>query len=285
METTEILEKMGIFDAKIVAFKNEEDGEDYSVWKVSTPEKTFVLKEAKEYELEIYKKFLSTENGFAPRFYKSTRADGKDYILIEFIKGETLTKATRERIIPALDAVISMQRDFWMKKEFASVGFTFEKSLERRKNRGIYLNDAELEKTYEEFLKYYKILPRTLCHDDLLPFNIIASNEKAALIDWEYAGMLPYPVSIARFIAHGEESDDAFFYMSDKDKEFSIQYYYDNLVKEMGIPFEEYRKVLDYFLFYEYCEWVMIGNKYGNTDSERFIKYFEIAKQKAKELA
>ncbi|MBQ7874776.1 MAG: phosphotransferase, partial [Oscillospiraceae bacterium] len=244
MQIAEILETMGIFGAEISAFKNEEDGDDYAVWKLSTPENTLVLKKAKEYELEIYESFLSTENDFAPKLYKTARTDDGDYLLMEYVPGETLIKCTREKLILALDALISMQKSYWKNEKFASCGRGFEKSLEGRINRGKYLNDAELERTYKDFLEIYRTLPRTLCHDDFLPFNVIASEEKAVIIDWEVGGILPYPVSFARFIAHAEEKEDAFFYMTDKDKTFAVEYYYDKLLKEKDISYEEYIKAL-----------------------------------------
>ena len=75
-------------------------------------------------------------------------------------------------------------------------------------------------------------------------------------IDWEYAGILPYPTSLARLIAHGEEDESAFFFMTQKDKDYAIDYYYEHLLKEKGIGYNAYRKTLDYFLLYEYCEWI-----------------------------
>lgn len=285
MEIEKILERMGVFGAEISVFKNEEDGEEYAVWKVSTAENTFVLKKAKEFELEIYDKFLSTENDFAPKLYKTEHTENGDYLLMEFVPGKTLMKCGREQLVFALDAVISMQKRFWQNGKLGFSGCSFEKSLEGRINRGKYLNDPELEKTYEKFLEVYKTLPRTLCHDDLLPFNIIASEKRAVIIDWEAGGVLPYLTSFARLIAHYDENEDAFFYMKNEDREFAVRYYYENLPRKMGISFADYKKALDYFLFYEYCEWIMLGNKYGGTDSERFEKYLALAKEKARELA
>lgn len=54
--------------------------------------------------------------------------------------------------------------------------------------------------------------------DDLLPFNVIVSDDRAVLIDWEYGGILPYPSSFARLIAHGEEAEDSLFHMTREDR-------------------------------------------------------------------
>ena len=132
-------------------------------------------------------------------------------------------------------------------------------------------------------MRIYQELPRTLCHDDLLPFNLLIG-ERAVLIDWEYGGMLPYPGSLARLIAHGREDDSYLFFMTQADRAFAIDYYYDNLVKKHGISFEEYRRTLDYFIFYEYTEWIMLGNRYDARDDERFGYYMKLAEELAQKL-
>ena len=158
-------------------------------------------------------------------------------------------------------------------------------SLPRQQNRGKYLNDAALEQAYAEYLRLYSSVPRTLCHDDLLPFNVLCANGHATIIDWEYAAILPYPTSLARLIAHGEEDESAFFYMTQADKDYAIEYYFEHLLKENGIDYNDYRRTLDYFLLYEYCEWIMLGVKCNETGSERFQKYYAKAKEHIKTLA
>ncbi len=127
-------------------------------------------------------------------------------------------------------------------------------------------------------------IPRTLCHDDLLPFNVLIAKGKAAIIDWEYAGILPYPTSLARLIAHGEEDGKAFFHMKQADKDYAIEYFFEHLLKDKGINYDDYLRTMDYFLLFEYCEWIMLGNKYNDTKSERFKAYLIKAKDLAKKL-
>ena len=61
--------------------------------------------------------------------------------------------------------------------------------------------------------------------------------------------------------------------MTEADREFAISYYYDKLVKSKGISYTEYRETLDYFLLYEYCEWIMLGIKYGDREMPRYKEY------------
>ena len=280
-----IIAKMGFDErAEITAFKHEEDDSDYAVWKITEGAVARALKKTNKQELDVYDAFLISAECGAPRFYKSIEYDGELFFLMEYIEGHTLQKCDRESLTAALDALIYLQNIYWEKREFQGIGQGFEASLPGRQKRGKYLNDAELEQAYERYLQIYSDIPRTLCHDDLLPFNVLCAKERAVIIDWEYAGILPYPTSLARLLAHCEEDESAFFYMTQEDKDYAIDYYFEHLLKEKGIDYNAYRKTLDYFLLYEYCEWIMLGVKYNNTGSERFQKYYSKVKEHIKKM-
>ena len=157
----------------------------------------------------------------------------------------------------------------------AEIDFSYEKAK---------LENLYTEEAYEKFLKVFLSVPRSLCHDDLLPFNVISNNEKAALIDWECGGILPYPTSFARLIAHTEDNENALFYMKESDKCYAINYYYEKLLKEKGISYADWLDTLEFFLYYEYCEWIYVGNKYNVTDGKYFKKYLPIAKLQANKI-
>lgn len=273
----EILKSINISPSSIEPFKSVEDGAEYKAWLISDGEDKYVLKKAKGDELQIYRSFFSEPISGAPRFIQSTKTEDGDYFLMEYVNGKDLCKCERESLTCALDALISIQEKYWNTEPLF-----YEKALASRINRGKYLFDTELEEAYSRFLSEFESLPRTLCHDDLLPFNILVSDEGAALIDWEIAGVLPYPTSLARLIAHTENDPEYLFYMSDDDRAFAVDYYYDNLVKGKGISYSDYRRSLDLFLFYEYCEWIMVGNKYENAKGELFEKYTVKAKNHLK---
>lgn len=271
MNIREIITKMGFGNqAVITAFKHEDDDSDYAVWKIEDGNVIRVLKKTSKQELDIYDTFLSFAKLGVPRFYKSIEYDGELFILMEYLDGNNLQKCDRKSLTAVLDALIYLQNMYWEKRELEAIGHGFEASLPGRQKRGKYLNDVELEQAYEKYLQVYSNISRTLCHDDLLPFNVICTNEHAVIIDWEYAGILPYPTSLARLLAHCEEDESAFFYMRQEDKEYAIEYYFEHLLKEKGIDYSDYRKTLDYFLLYEYCEWIMLGVEYNDTENERF---------------
>lgn len=285
-ELTRILTKLGlprIEEGAISAFTADEDGGEYTVWMIDTGRDKYVLKRAKAFELETYRCFFSDKKSYAPAFFCSCKFDGEDYFLLEYCPGENLRRCEREKLKKALDSLIEMQDEFWQREELYGSAVTLEKSLEGIENRGRYLCSELLEKAYAEFVQLYKMTPRTLCHDDLLPINLLIG-ERAVLIDWEYGGILPFPTSFARLIAHGREEEGAFFYMTHEDRNYAIEYYYDRLIRKHGFSFDEYQRTLDYFLFYEYCEWVMIGNRYENRSDERYGYYLKLAKEMAAKL-
>ena len=279
----EILKALGLPEnCALEPFLNAEDGEAYSVWKVTAGNNIYVLKQAKEFEAQVYSVFLTGENPYAPQLFALAECEGKTYLLMEYIPGEDMRFCTREKLCKALDALIAMQKEWWEKPGYEDAAFSMDKARLGRIRRGQDLGNPELQKYYEGYLNRCEQLPKTLCHEDLLPFNVQIGEEKAVLIDWEYAGMQPYLSSFARLIAHGEAQEDAFFHMKERDRAFAIDYYYEHLVKEQGISYHTYREDLDYFLLYEYCEWIMLGIRYGDTTTERYCRYLALAKEHIK---
>ena len=280
-----ILSKMGLEmpPDSIQPFHNDEDGAAYRVWKVVYGDSTYVLKEAKGHEIETYQTFFDDRDPYAPALIGTWVGEDASYLLMEYVPGENLRSCRRETLIPVLDALIAMQKKWWQVPD-PGVGFGYEASLSGRKNRLQYLKDPQLESAYALFLEAYRRVPRTLCHDDLLPFNVVLDENRAVFIDWECGGILPYPVSLVRFLAHCQENEDAFFYMTDADKAFAVDYYYENLIQEKGIDYSEYLTTIRLFWFYEFCEWVYVGNKYEDTSSDRFREYLQKAKMLATEL-
>ncbi len=271
-------------NATITQLRHEEDDELYRVWKIEANNASYILKEAKGDEKYLYSAIPDVCKEYLPFVYQTITMDKKTYLLMEYVEGENLCRCDRARLTLALDALMALQQETW---EMPATGFlknTFKASLARRQNRGKYLNDALLEEAYDKFMAVYNSIAKSLCHDDLLPFNIITNDRKAVLIDWEVGGMLPYPTSFARFIAHTQEDTEAMFYMTSADKSFAIDYYYKNLLEKKGISYSEWLYILECFLFYEYCEWVFVGNKYQATDGEYYKKYFPLAKQQAAKI-
>ena len=72
--------------------------------------------------------------------------------------------------------------------------------------------------------------------------------------------------------------------MTDADKTYAISYFYEHFIKGKEVGMESYRRSIDLALFYEYCEWVYVGNQYQDTNNDRYRKYRQKAKSQAAKL-
>ena len=285
-ELREALRLLGIPDAGnagLTAFTSDEDGSQYAVWLVLKGEERYVLKKAKAYEKEVYSTFFREKKSYAPELLGSCSLNGDDWLLLEYCEGDDLRYCDRPRLIKALDALCEMQEEFWQRSGLYDRAVTMDRALEAAEERGRWLGSGLLEKAYAVYLEAYKETPRSLCHDDLLPINLLVG-ERAVLIDWEYGGVLPYLTSFARLIAHGRDDRDYYFCLSEADRAFAVDYFYERLPGRHGISYDEYRRTLGLLLFYEYCEWIMLGNRYDGRDDERFGYYMKLAEDAAKRI-
>ena len=286
LQLSGILSRLGlsvVSEEQISPFICDEDGSEYAVWLVDTGADKRVLKRAKGNEIAIYRSFFGARKSYVPAFLGACEWNGDTYFLTEYCPGADLCRCEWEKLKRALDALIAMQDEFWEREDLYGAANAYEAALKSIEHRGKYLCSALLERAYAQLQALYPNTPRTLCHDDLLPFNLLIG-ERAVLIDWEYGGMLPYPTSLARLLAHGREEDGAYFYLTRADRDFAIDYYYENLIKKHGISYEDYRRTLEHFFFFEYCEWVMLGNEYDSRDDPRYGDSLRLAEEAAAKL-
>ena len=273
-----ILNEKVSFELECFPFE-ESKGFYKNIYKIITHSKTYVLKKAKSYELDIYKNTTGLPS--IPKFYGSYRYYGHDYILFEFVKGHNVMKMDRNILIKVVDAIIAIQDKCWMKKE--TFGQPLESAIESRYKRLSYLPD-ELKETYEEYIDCFKKTPVTFSHEDLLPFNVLINDKDVSFIDLEIGGVLPYPTMLARLIAHTNEDKKAMFYLSKEDYQFAIEYYYSNFIKNKGISYDEYIKTINLFIFNELIEWIYVYKKYNYSTNNFYNGYYQKALQKIEEL-
>ena len=169
----------------VTQFYAEEDGSPYQVWKLDTDTGGFVLKKTSREEREVYETFFP-DGGPAPKAYAFGEFEREMYMLMEYVRGSSLSRCTRQQLQMALDALILSQEPYWNDTVHAEVGHGFPKSYPNRRKRLAYMGD--LTEAYEAYLDAFSAVPRTLCNDDMLPFNVLVGEEKAVIIDWEYAG-------------------------------------------------------------------------------------------------
>lgn len=280
---TEILTALG-FSAPVQAvtqFCSEEDGTPYQVWKLDTDTESLVLKKTSREEQDVYETFFPNQ-GPTPKVYAFGEYGGERYMLMEYVQGVSLSHCTRQQLKQTLDALIISQEQYWKCLAHSEVGYSFNKSYPNRRKRLEYMGD--LAQAYQAYLDEFSSVPRTLCNDDMLPFNVLVGEEGAVIIDWEYAGILPYPCAIARLLAFGEEDPQALFQMTEEDRQFALDYYYENLIKGKGISRSEYDRTLQLFFLKEYSEWVYCAGISGDYEMEQYKKYYGKAKKLAQDL-
>lgn len=263
-------------------FHREEDGSAYDVWKLETDAGAAVLKMISPQEREVWQTFFLHGAPGTPEIYGLAEHEGQNYLLMEFFAGETLSQADRSHWQRALDALIAMQNAFWQNTEQAGAGWRFEKKFASEQRWLPYMDD--LAEAYRAYLTEVARVPRTLCNDDLLPFNVLVNEERVVILDWEYGGILPYPCALARLLAFGEEGTDFFFRMSQADRDFALRYYYDHLLREKEIPWEKYLRTMQLFSLKEYAEWVYLARKEKDLSGVNYRKYYEKCKILAAEL-
>lgn len=266
----------------ICQFCSEEDGAPYHAWKIEKNGFSAVLKKVSPMERVVYETFFSQRCAFVPFVYGFREIGEESYMLMEYLNGETMSHCDREKLKRTLDSLIEMQDKFWENTKHEHVGYSFCRCLDNRKKRLPFMGDLGM--VYQEYLKSFETVPRTLCNDDMLPFNVIVNDTRAVFIDWEFGGILPYPCALARLLAFGEDAPDAMFYMSAEDQVFAVKYYFDNLVARKDISWETYIRTMKLFFFKEYSEWVYCANSSGDMDMPNYKKYYAKAKKLAHEL-
>ncbi len=261
-------------------FRAEEDGREYAVWKLETDRGPLVLKKTNRQERAVYETFFD-RGGPVPEVYAFGEYGGETWMLMEFVSGESMSRCTRERLVRTLDALIETQKKWWDDQDHDDIGYGFSASWPNRCKRLPYM--GELAPAYQAYLDEFERLPRTLCNDDLLPFNVLADETRAVILDWEYGGILPWPCALARLLAFGEAGDEM-FRMSPEDRDFALSYYYENLISSRGISRREFDRTMDLFFFKEYSEWVYCAALSGDYEMEYYKKYSVWAKKMARKL-
>ena len=266
---------------KIEPFPYEESKGYYkNVFKIITAQKNYVLKKAKENELDIYKHINNSLTN-VPYFYGDYHYYGSDYILLEYVSGKNAMIMNRNSLIRIIDAIINTQKKYWLSNE--TFGTTKEQAIKRYLNRLYYLPD-ELKEIYQQFIECFKEIEVTFSHEDLLPFNLIINKESVYFLDFEVGGILPYPTMMARLIAHTDDDKTAKFYLKKEDFRFAISYYYSRFIKEQGIKENDYLKAMNLFIFNELIEWIYVYQKNGYKPNEFYSRYYQKALNKKEEI-
>ena len=86
-----------------------EDDSLYDVWKICISNQNYILKKAKNDEIEIYNTFLKELKLGVPKLYNTYQYSNESYLLIEYIEGNELFKCNKNDLIKVIADVTGNQ--------------------------------------------------------------------------------------------------------------------------------------------------------------------------------
>lgn len=260
----EDMTREGITPGDISAEQFCDDGEGevnrYNVYKITAGDKYYVLKKSDEAEIRIYEHFLNGQGLPAPAYFGSTKWNGEQWILIEYVEGTDLRDYTPDMAIACAESISRIANRYWQEDEaeFArkKQDDRFERYWKRINKRAECLKEEPLlREAYDCFLRRQLTCPRTLSNGDFLQFNAIFWDKKVTLVDWAFGGIMPYSLDIARMIAHGTENRRTFpFYMTEAHKGLFVRRTYELL--ERRPSYERYLADIRLAVLNEYIEFI-----------------------------
>ncbi|MDE7221575.1 MAG: aminoglycoside phosphotransferase family protein, partial [Oscillospiraceae bacterium] len=206
-----------------------------------------------------------------PQFYGSAFYDHRHWILIEHIPGPDLRDFTDTLAYAAANSITEIMNAYWQSDVPDG---RFELYWERINKRARCLTEEPvLRRAYDRFLERQQSCPRTLCSGDFLQFNAIDNGGKVYIIDWAFAGIMPYSLDIARMIAHGTGDRRTFpFYMTDRHKSLYVRRVYDLLVQKPDR--EQYLQDVRLSVLNEYIEFIEWDLNHPGEERDQVFDYY-----------
>lgn len=121
---------------------------------------------------------------FVPKILDVTKIDGKQAIIMEYIKGKTLGNllmANLERAEHYIKVSVEVQQKIHAHAANTRLEQMSDK-LYRQINATSYLDGKQKTRLIQKLDAM--TFEKRLCHGDFHPFNLILSNEDVAIIDW-----------------------------------------------------------------------------------------------------
>lgn len=192
--------------------KDTELNKEYDVYLIDINDEKYIIKENYNgYESNIYENLLSDKLIEVPKYYgKFIDSNSKEYIVIEYINGNTLNSECLDSYLELAKELAKIHKMFF-KNNYVNSNPTFLKNMNLRNLELIKeaQSSKELEKynmtddilsKVESIANYMMSRPQALIHRDLLPINIMKSNNGVKIIDWESASIGCYAQDIGRLL-------------------------------------------------------------------------------------
>ena len=269
----------------ITAFKETSPGEErvYDVYKVNVDGTEYVLKKTNQSEVEVFKNYLNGHNFPVPTYYYDSEDKETFWIIQEYIPGPDLKQFNKKSAISCAKGLASISNDYWLENPPEIIkGSRMDKYFKRILKRKDCLKDRPNElRAYEIFIKRQRNCPWTLSHGDLLPFNVIQTEQEVVFIDWGFSGIMPYSLDPARLITHGSETNNI-FYMTNELRKTFLESYYKNLTKTK-LSYEEYLWDIQLSALNESIEFIEESLKAPSLAAKN--EFFEFYESKLKKIS
>ncbi|MDT2832231.1 phosphotransferase [Vagococcus carniphilus] len=269
----------GLEVLEVSPFFNERLDKEYQAYRLATREgKSVVLKKVSKEECDAYQLLNRVE--IFPEFINQTKDSSGDYWLTtEYFLGKDLSILKKEAASRLGKELAKLANSFFEENDSLR---TFSPNLKKQIESKYQLleklkSNLSLYKTYEEYIIRFKGTPKTICHDDLLPINVLFDEKtnQMKILDLEHVRLSSYICDVARFGAFYSGDKVSFkkgfsFFDEEENIQLFLKTYYSFLMPKIETQFSFDQFMQDYHL--ECLNQYLLNISYLEKISEKVLK-------------
>lgn len=189
-------------------FYSEEFNREYTVYKVITPNKTFVLKKTNLNEIHIYKILEKIELDITPKLLCSQKINDEFWIFIDYVTSSSpLLK--KDMVLDLAKKLAQLHRCFKILSKgndeiLSEIAYCDLSKLTDYLHGGEYQDDEI--KVISQAIENLNSSAYTLVHGDMIPLNVICNTNSIKMIDWEHGQIGPYVMDLGRLLGDFKRS-------------------------------------------------------------------------------
>ncbi len=227
-------------DIEIKMFYSEEYEREYDVYCISNGIKKAILKKVTNPKEIHINNFLNDKNfNFIPKIIGFLKIDNNTWMITSFVEEKSYIYS--ESILLELIDDLSNLNGSLLGSKINNAEKKIIKFWSKIDNK--LLNDfsSELNKNeIQTIIDSQNILDsckRTLIHGDMIPLNILISEDGIKIIDWEHLSFSPYVLDISRLLG---DYNKTVKWIESKYEKKMLDRYFDNLKAKLKISYKEF---------------------------------------------
>ncbi|MFA5036631.1 MAG: phosphotransferase [Candidatus Izemoplasmatales bacterium] len=214
----------------IKQFQDQKLGKVYEVYLVKYNDILYVVKKTTQHEILIFTRYFNNHHfNVAYILNQYLDLEGNYWILTNYFNLKDARHRNAKVMKQCANAIAQIHASYLYNtiEEDLDTDRTVRYLLKKQKSLQDYplLYDAA-----SVAIKRVQTAPVTLCHEDLLPINILCDENQAVIVDFEEAYFLAYFFDPARFVTHYD--NDNLFYVSKSSQEAFLHTYFQRIKKE-----------------------------------------------------